>query len=70
MNLSKVCGWLYFLAWSSSFYPQVHLNVKRRSVVGLSLDFVLLNVTGFTTYALCKFFTPENSRVVFSLGLA
>jgi uncharacterized protein with PQ loop repeat len=55
MLLSELCGWIYFLAWSASFYPQVHLNLKRRSVAGLSLDFVLLNVTGFTTYALCEF---------------
>lgn len=42
-TVSAVCGWCYFAAWSLSFYPQVYLNWKRLSVVGLSLDFVLFN---------------------------
>eukprot|EP00301_Raphidiophrys_heterophryoidea_P026785 c9324_g1_i1.p1 GENE.c9324_g1_i1~~c9324_g1_i1.p1 ORF type:complete len:298 (+),score=71.26 c9324_g1_i1:52-894(+) len=44
------CGWIYFVAWSISFYPQIILNHQRRSVVGLSLDFVVLNVSGFAFY--------------------
>lgn len=42
-TVSAVVGWCYFAAWSLSFYPQVYLNWKRLSVVGLSLDFVLFN---------------------------
>lgn len=49
--LSAVFGWLYFVAWSVSFYPQIYLNWKRRSVVGLSFDFIGLNLTGFMTYS-------------------
>lgn len=49
-RLSSMIGWSYFFAWSVSFYPQLVLNCKRRSVVGLSLDFQLLNITGFTCY--------------------
>eukprot|EP00727_Mastigamoeba_balamuthi_P012778 m51a1_g8122 hypothetical protein (316) ;mRNA; f:181836-183093 len=45
-TLSAVCGWAYFAAWSLSFYPQVVDNFRRRSVVGLSFDFLLINVTG------------------------
>lgn len=46
--VSQALGWTYFLAWSASFYPQVVLNHKRRSVVGLSFDFVVLNFLGFS----------------------
>lgn len=49
--LSAVFGWLYFIAWSISFYPQIYLNWKRRSVVGLSFDFIGLNLTGFLAYS-------------------
>lgn len=48
--LSNVVGWTYFCAWSVSFYPQVVLNHSRRSVIGLSLDFQLLNMMGFACY--------------------
>lgn len=49
--VSVVFGWIYFAAWSVSFYPQIYLNWKRKSVVGLSFDFVFLNVTGFLAYS-------------------
>ena len=32
---SGVVGWLYFAAWSVSFYPQTVQNFVRKSVVGL-----------------------------------
>ena len=35
---------------SVSFYPQVISNFKRKSTVGLSPDFVVLNVIGFACY--------------------
>lgn len=50
--LSSVLGWTYFLAWSISFYPQAILNWRRRSVVGLSLDYVWLNALGFLCYSI------------------
>jgi len=50
--LSDIVGWLYFLAWSISFYPQIYQNYKRKSVRGLSLDFVYLNITGFGVYGI------------------
>ncbi len=60
--LSDVMGWTYFAAWSLSFYPQCVLNWERRSVVGLSFDYVLLNVVGFACYSsftCALFFSPE-----------
>lgn len=29
-NFIKTFGWLYFAAWSCSFYPQIVLNVRRQ----------------------------------------
>ncbi|KAG0343891.1 hypothetical protein BG004_004906 [Podila humilis] len=49
---SHVIGWAYFIAWSASFYPQAILNYKRKSVQGLSLDFIFLNVLGFLCYSI------------------
>lgn len=49
--ISDVIGWIYFLAWSVSFYPQVWENWRRKSVVGLNFDFLAFNVTGFIAYS-------------------
>eukprot|EP00257_Ricinus_communis_P020300 XP_015579501.1 cystinosin homolog [Ricinus communis] len=43
-------GWIAFFSWSISFYPQVILNFRRRSVVGLNFDFVVLNLTKHSSY--------------------
>lgn len=48
--INQVIGWLYFVAWSISFYPQAFLNWKRKSVVGLNFDFLAYNLTGFLAY--------------------
>uniref|UniRef100_A0A1I7ZEK1 Cystinosin homolog n=1 Tax=Steinernema glaseri TaxID=37863 RepID=A0A1I7ZEK1_9BILA len=47
-----VVGWMYFVAWSVSFYPQIWLNFKRKSVIGLNFDFLQLNIIGFTCYTI------------------
>ncbi|KAI8977270.1 PQ loop repeat-domain-containing protein [Mycotypha africana] len=47
---STIVGWGYFLAWSISFYPQAILNWQRKSVQGLSMDFVYYNIYGFLCY--------------------
>ncbi|XP_039523317.1 cystinosin [Pimephales promelas] len=49
--INQIIGWIYFLAWSVSFYPQAFENWKRRSVVGLNFDFLALNLTGFVAYS-------------------
>ncbi|XP_012539895.2 cystinosin homolog isoform X2 [Monomorium pharaonis] len=51
-HFSAVVGWIYFLAWSVSFYPQIYINYKRKSVVGLNFDYLSLNLVGFVMYAL------------------
>ncbi|XP_072246367.1 cystinosin isoform X2 [Leuresthes tenuis] len=49
--ICQVIGWIYFLAWSVSFYPQACGNWRRKSVVGLNFDFLALNLTGFIAYS-------------------
>lgn len=48
--INSIIGWVYFVAWSISFYPQVFENWRRKSVVGLNFDFLLYNITGFLVY--------------------
>lgn len=48
--VSFVIGWIYFVAWSVSFYPQIVDNFRRKSVIGLNFDFLALNIVGFTLY--------------------
>lgn len=46
----QIFGWGAFFSWSCSFYPQVILNYKRKSVVGLNFDFLVLNMTKHSSY--------------------
>lgn len=58
---SSIIGWVYFVAWSVSFYPQIFINCKRKSVTGLSFDFLALNFMGHTLYAIfniCLYWVP------------
>jgi len=34
--ISIVIGWIYFLAWSVSFYPQIVENIRRKRYISLS----------------------------------
>ncbi|XP_058116580.1 cystinosin homolog [Anopheles coustani] len=51
ITLSSTIGWAYFLAWTWSFWPQIWENRTRASVVGLSFDYLALNLVGHTMYA-------------------
>ncbi|XP_010248793.1 PREDICTED: cystinosin homolog isoform X3 [Nelumbo nucifera] len=46
----NVFGWIAFFSWSLSFYPQVILNFRRKCVVGLNFDFLVLNLTKHSSY--------------------
>lgn len=48
--ISAVCGWVYFLCWSLSFYPQPTLNFRRGTTLGTTVDFPLINTLGFLAY--------------------
>ena len=43
---SSALGWLYFVSWSVSFYPQAVLNYRRKSTRGWVVDNVLLDFCG------------------------
>ncbi|CZT20580.1 related to L-cystine transporter [Ramularia collo-cygni] len=45
-------GWVYFSAWTISFFPQAFLNYQRKTTDGLTPDFPLLNVFGFSCFSL------------------
>ncbi|KAJ3177255.1 hypothetical protein HDU87_004506 [Geranomyces variabilis] len=60
--VSPIIGWAYFVAWSLSFYPQIVLNWRRKSIHGLSLDFLYLNLFGFLCYAIYNIGLYANRR--------
>ncbi|GKZ00624.1 hypothetical protein MPSEU_001014500 [Mayamaea pseudoterrestris] len=49
---SNCVGYMYFVSWSVSFYPQLINNYRRKTTVGLSADFAVLNVIGFACYTM------------------
>lgn len=66
--ISDVVGWVYFVAWSVSFYPQTYINWRRKSVIGLHFDFLSLNIIGFLLYSLfnvCLYWSPAIQQQYF-----
>lgn len=63
-TLSTTIGWSYFVMWSVSFWPQVIINYLRKSVVGLSFDYVALNLLGFSCYSAynCAYYWSPSVR--------
>lgn len=51
-TLSWAFGWCYFFSWILSMYPQCIVNYRRKSVVGLNLDYVALCLVGYIAYAI------------------
>ncbi|XP_065191793.1 cystinosin-like [Sycon ciliatum] len=51
-TVNVIIGWVYFAAWSVSFYPQIFTNYRRKSVIGLNFDFLSYNLMGFFMYGL------------------
>ena len=60
---SSILGWLYFLSWSGSFYPQSIINYKNKNVGGFSLEFALLNPSGFFFYSVYSVAGRVNSNL-------
>ncbi|KAH7544631.1 cystinosin homolog [Ziziphus jujuba] len=57
----QALGWIAFSCWGVCFYPQLYLNFRRKSVVGLNFDFLILNVTKlccYSAYNICLYFVP------------
>ena len=38
--LSSILGWIYVLVWNVSSYPQLIKNFRRKSIVGVHLDYL------------------------------
>lgn len=46
-GVSEILGLVYVCCWSVSMYPPVWTNWKHKSASALSVDFVMLNTTGY-----------------------
>lgn len=60
---SRLLGWVYFLAWSYSFWPQIYINFRNKTVRGLSLDFQALNFMAFICYSVFNIFFYYDTTV-------
>lgn len=50
--VSLLIGWGYVFCWGTSFWFQVLLNYRRKSTEGLSINFLALNILGFSALVL------------------
>ncbi|XP_057445610.1 cystinosin homolog [Lotus japonicus] len=65
----QILGWSAFVSWTVCAYPQVILNFRRKSVVGLSLDYEILNFTKHWSYLIYNaslFFSPAIQKQYFN----
>lgn len=53
--LSSILGWIYVLVWNVSSYPQLIKNFRRKSIVGVHLDYLCYNTIGHSFYTLYNF---------------
>ncbi|XP_052891192.1 cystinosin homolog [Anopheles moucheti] len=49
--ISMLIGWTYTVCWTIGDYFQAWTSYRRKSVVGLSIDFLFLNIVGNCCYA-------------------
>uniref|UniRef100_A0A914DT48 Cystinosin n=1 Tax=Acrobeloides nanus TaxID=290746 RepID=A0A914DT48_9BILA len=62
-GLVIITGWIYFFAWSISFWPQIMLNFQRKSVQGLNFDYLVLNVIGYFCYMIYNLLMYSNDSI-------
>ncbi|CAJ0573951.1 unnamed protein product, partial [Mesorhabditis spiculigera] len=62
-TLCMLVGWAYFVLWSASFYPQIWLNFRRKSVIGMDFNYVFLNVLGNGSYTIFNTLMYFNEQV-------
>lgn len=55
-TFSSIIGYIYFVSWSVSFYPQIITNYQRKHITGLSTDSSILAVLNYTCYAIYNVF--------------
>jgi cystinosin len=66
VTLAVILGWVSFVSWSVSFYPQTVLMWRTRRSKGLSWDFMAYNLTGFvfySIYTIVKYVTQSTHSV-------
>ena len=49
---AQIVGWIYLVCWTVGYYPQIYLNCRRKSVVGLSFDMTCMDFLGCLAYVL------------------
>lgn len=54
--ISSMIGYMYFVAWSVSFYPQIITNYRNKSTEGLSTDASILAVLNYSCYSIYNVF--------------
>lgn len=60
--LASTFGWTYFVIWSATFYPQVALILKRKHGSGFSIEYMIINFVGFSSYSIftcSSYFIPK-----------
>ena len=68
---SAVIGWMYFLAWSASFYPQVFLNYDKKRYASSFLTAYLIICMTFVQcgWFLIRIRSVEPKWILFLLSL-
>lgn len=63
--LQSLFGWIYFIAWGITGWPQILLMYKRGTTDGFSPDFMIINIVGFISYSIFTYacyFVPEAAK--------
>lgn len=66
--ISQISGWIYFITWALSYYPQIYINFRRKSVIGFSFDYLALNMVGYVSFGIfiqSLFFAPAMQEEYF-----
>lgn len=61
--ISKIFGWISFVVWSISFYPQVYTNYVKKSAEGITLDMNIYYILGYIFYSTYLFTMYFNSKI-------
>ena len=61
--ISKIFGWISFVVWSISFYPQVYTNYVKKTAEGITLDMNLYYILGYIFYSIYLFTMYYNKSI-------
>ena len=63
--ISHCLMYVYASSWCIRYYPQIILNIHRRSTLGLSIDTLCISIIGFllyTIYNIYFYFQPDRNK--------